>query len=301
MSGDKAYRHEPVLLRETIDALVADPDGLYLDATLGLGGHSEAILRKLSPKGRLLCLDLDPEMVGLAQASWASRSDNVKVLRGNFRTVQQILETEKFFPLSGALFDLGISSLHFDKPERGFSFQHEGPLDMRLSPENPLTAEAIVNRWPEEQMALLFREFGEEPAARTVARAIVERRQKRLFTTTIDLAEHIESVLPRTTGRHPATRTFMALRIAVNAELENLTRGLEGVLPFVKSGGRVAVISFHSLEDRIVKTLFSSFASLEKCRPVKGGKGAGAVLPSIEEVERNARSRSAKLRIVEKT
>ena len=301
MSGDKAYRHEPVLLRETIDALVADPDGLYLDATLGLGGHSEAILRKLSPKGRLLCLDLDPDMVGLAQASWASRSDNVKVLRGNFRTVQQILETEKFFPLSGALFDLGISSLHFDKPERGFSFQHEGPLDMRLSPENPLTAEAIVNRWPEEQMALLFREFGEEPAARTVARAIVERRQKRLFTTTIDLAEHIESVLPRTTGRHPATRTFMALRIAVNAELENLTRGLEGVLPFVKSGGRVAVISFHSLEDRIVKTLFSSFASLEKCRPVKGGKGAGAVLPSIEEVERNARSRSAKLRIVEKT
>ncbi|HVA66055.1 MAG TPA: 16S rRNA (cytosine(1402)-N(4))-methyltransferase RsmH [Elusimicrobiota bacterium] len=301
MSGDKTYRHEPVLLRETIDALVADPDGLYLDATLGLGGHSEAILRKLSPKGRLLCLDLDPEMVGLAQARWASRSDNVKILHGNFRTVQQILEAEKFFPLSGALFDLGISSLHFDKPERGFSFQHEGPLDMRLSPENPLTAEAIVNRWPEEQLALLFREFGEEPAARTVARAIVTRRQKRLFSTTTDLAEHIGSVVPRTAGRHPATRTFMALRIAVNAELENLTRGLEGVLPFVKSGGRIAVISFHSLEDRIVKTLFSSFASLGKCRPVKGGKGAGAVLPSIEEVERNARSRSAKLRIVEKT
>ena len=300
MSAERAYRHEPVLLRETVDALVQDPDGLYLDATLGMGGHSEAILRKLSPKGRLLCLDLDPEMVGLAQAGLGRRAPNVMILRGNFRTVQQILESEKFFPLSGALFDLGISSLHYDKPERGFSFQHEGPLDMRISPETPLTAEAIVNRWPEEQMALLFREFGEEPAARTAARAIAERRQERPFETTTDLAEVIESVIPRTTGRHPATRVFMALRIAVNAELENLTRGLEGVFPLVKSGGRIAVITFHSLEDRIVKTLFSSFASLEKCRPVKGGKGAGAVLPSTQEVERNARSRSAKLRIVEK-
>ncbi|MHB2025732.1 MAG: 16S rRNA (cytosine(1402)-N(4))-methyltransferase RsmH [Elusimicrobiota bacterium] len=294
------YRHVPVLLQEVIDHLVTDTEGLYLDATLGLAGHSEAILQRLSPGGRILGLDLDPETLDIAEDRLKTAGNRFKAVRANFRSIQKILEAERFFPLTGVIFDLGVSSLHFDKPSRGFSFSREGPLDMRLSPENSLTAQTIVNRWPEEQLTLLFQEFGEEPAAKIVARAIVEQRVKKPFETTVELAALIESRIPRA-GRHPATRIFMALRIAVNAELENLTRGIEDVLPFVKSGGRIAVISFHSLEDRIVKTLFSSFVSADKCTFLPIGKNAGVIEPSAGEIQRNARSRSAKLRIVEKT
>ncbi|MBI5882527.1 MAG: 16S rRNA (cytosine(1402)-N(4))-methyltransferase RsmH [Elusimicrobia bacterium] len=292
-------RHIPVLLAEVLEYLVQDPAGLYLDATLGLGGHAEGILAKLSPQGSLLGLDVDPEALHEARLRLTPFAGRLRTVRTNFRSLGQALESERFFPLSGALFDLGVSSLHFDKAERGFSFQLSGPLDMRLSPDSPLTAEAIVNRWPLEQLSMLIKEFGEEPLAGRIARAIVRRRTERPFETTTELAAVIEKSVPRT-GIHPATRTFMALRIAVNAELENLTRGLETVLPYVKAGGRVGVISFHSLEDRIVKNVFSSFVTQGWCRWTGLG-GRRPFTPSRSEVEANPRSRSAKLRIVEKT
>ena len=293
------YEHEPVLLEEVLRHLVVEPAGFYLDATLGLGGHAEAILGQISEKGQLLGLDLDPEALHAAGDRLKDHSDRFRAVRANFRTLGQVLDNERFFPLAGALFDLGVSSMHFDKPERGFSFAHEGPLDMRLSPDNSLTAGTIVNNWPAEQLALLLKEFGEEPAAQRIARAIAARRQERPFSSTTELAGFIAELLPR--GRiHPATRTFMALRIAVNAELENLTRGLEGVLPYLMQGGRLAVISFHSLEDRIVKNIFSSFVEQGVCRYLESAGGKSAIVPSAEEVARNPRARSAKLRIVER-
>ncbi len=291
---EKNYTHEPVMVDEVLQVLVTEPAGFYLDATLGLGGHAEAILRTISAQGRLLGLDMDPEALQAAANRLQSHPGRFRAVRANFRTLGQVLEKEKFFPLAGALFDLGVSSMHFDKPERGFSFQREGPLDMRLDPANPLTAGTIVNNWPAEQLALLFKEFGEEPAALRIARSIESRRRSKPFKTTTELADFIAGILPR--GKtHPATRTFMALRIAVNAELENLTRGLESVLPYLRRGGRLAVISFHSLEDRIVKNIFSSFVEQGVCRSV-----AAAATPSSGEISRNPRSRSAKLRIVEK-
>jgi 16S rRNA (cytosine1402-N4)-methyltransferase len=293
------YTHEPVLLAEVLRHLITEPAGFYLDATLGLGGHAEAILRTISAQGRLLGLDMDPEALHAAGERLKAHPGRFQVVRANFRTLGQVLEVQKFFPLAGALFDLGVSSMHFDKAERGFSFDREGPLDMRLSPDNPLTAGMIVNNWPAEQMALLFKEFGEEPAANRIARAIEARRREKPFATTTELADFIATLLPR--GRtHAATRAFMALRIAVNAELENLTRGLESVLPYLRRGGRLAVISFHSLEDRIVKNIFSSFVEQGSCRFVEEAGGKSPITPSAAEIARNPRARSAKLRIVEK-
>ncbi len=297
MSDSRRYEHQPVLLAEVLDLLITESGGLYLDATLGLGGHSEAILRAISAQSKLMGLDMDPEALIQAEQRLAPYSGRFRAVRANFRTLGQILEREKFFPLAGALLDLGVSSLQFDKPERGFSFQHEGPLDMRMSPDNPLTADAIVNRWPQEQIALLLKEYGEEPAAQRIAKAIVERRRQESFKTTTDLAQMIEKLAPR--GKiHPATRTFQALRIAVNAELENLTRALEDLARFMQHGGRMGVITFHSLEDRIVKRMFASFVEQGVCRYVD--KKGEAVAPSEEEVESNPRARSAKLRVVEK-
>ncbi|MBI3552980.1 MAG: 16S rRNA (cytosine(1402)-N(4))-methyltransferase RsmH [Elusimicrobia bacterium] len=298
MMNPRPYEHQPVLLAEVLDSLITDPGGLYLDATLGLGGHSEAILRAISAQSKLMGLDMDPEALHAAQARLKALPGQFRAVRANFRTLGRILEAEKFFPLAGALFDLGVSSMHFDNPDRGFSFLREGPLDMRLAPESPLTAATIVNVWPEEQISLLLKEFGEEPNARKIARAIVKRREEKPFATTTDLAGVIERLFPRA-KTHQATRTFMALRIAVNAELENLTAGLESVLPYLQQGGRVAVITFHSLEDRIVKKLFASWEAQGMCRPLVS-RGKAVVKPSAEEVERNARARSAKLRVVEK-
>lgn len=293
------YTHEPVLLRETLERLVTDRGGLYLDATLGLGGHAEAVLRTLSAQGKVLGLDADPEALAEAGHRLAAYGGQFHAVRANFRSLGAVLEQEGFLPLSGALFDLGVSSLQLDKPSRGFSFRHEGPLDMRMGPETSLTAGQIVNRWPAEQIALLLSEFGEEYEAEKIARAIVERRSREPLATTLELSDLIESIVPRT-GRHPATKTFQALRIAVNQELESLTRGLESVVPYLRTGARLCVISFHSLEDRIVKNVFASLVAQGKCVYLGKGDARSAVVAGDEEVERNARSRSAKLRVVEK-
>lgn len=296
LMNEKGSAHEPVLLEEVLSLLVEDRDGLYLDATLGLGGHAEAVLRSLSGEGRLLGIDLDPEALSRSCERLEEFGGRFRCVQGNFKDLARILQNEGFFPLAGALFDLGVSSLQLDKASRGFAFQREGPLDMRLDPANPLTAARIVNEWPAEQIELLLREFGEEREAPRIARWIVEARSKEPFETTGDLASLIEARVPRFGHLHPATRTFQALRIAVNGELENLTRGLGDVLPLLRTGGRIAAISFHSLEDRIVKNVFRSFAGNGTCRNVTDGP----VTPRQEEVERNPRSRSAKLRVVEK-
>lgn len=293
------YTHESVLLAETLERLVTDKGGLYLDATLGLGGHSEALLAKISAQGKVLGLDADPEALTEAGHRLGAHSGRFHSVRSNFRSLGSVLEKESFFPLSGALFDLGVSSLQLDKPSRGFSFMREGPLDMRLGPDSGLTAEQIINRWPAEQIAMLLKEFGEEPDADKIARAIVSRRAIKPLSTTLELAACVESVVPRT-GHHPATRTFQALRIAVNQELEALTRGLEAVVPYLKNGGRLCVITFHSLEDRIVKNVFASFVAQGSCAYLGKGDAKSAIAPTDEEVARNPRSRSAKLRVIEK-
>ncbi len=293
------YTHEPVLLAQTLERLITDKGGLYLDATLGLGGHAEAILDKISAQGRVLGLDADPEALAEAAHQLAAHSGRFHSIRTNFRCLGSVLEKEGFFPLTGALFDLGVSSLQLDKPSRGFSFMREGPLDMRLGPDTALTAEQIVNRWPAEQIAMLLKEFAEEPEADRIARALVSRRANKPFTTTLELAACVESVVPRT-GHHPATRTFQALRIAVNQELEALTLGLEAVVPYLKSGARLCVITFHSLEDRIVKNVFASYVAQGSCVYLGKGDAKSAILPAADEIARNPRSRSAKLRVIEK-
>jgi 16S rRNA (cytosine1402-N4)-methyltransferase len=293
------YTHEPVLLAETLERLVTDKGGLYLDATLGLGGHSEALLKKISAQGKVLGLDADPEALAEAGHRLGAYSGSFHAVRSNFRSLGAVLDAEGFFPLSGALFDLGVSSLQLDKPSRGFSFMREGPLDMRMGPDTSLTAEQIVNRWPAEQIAMLLTEFGEEPDAEKISRAIVAARMRKPLVTTLDLAAVVESVVPRT-GHHPATRTFQALRMAVNQELESLTRGLEAVVPYLKSGGRLCVITFHSLEDRIVKNVFASLVAQDKCVYLGKGDAKSAIVAGAEETGRNPRARSAKLRVVGK-
>lgn len=292
------YAHKPVMLDEVLEFVVTDPSGLYLDATVGLGGHSEAILKKISAQGKLLGIDLDPEALHAAETRLKPFAGRFRLIHGNFRNLGQLLEREKFFPLAGALMDLGVSSLQLEKGSRGFAIYGEGPLDMRMDPTSPLTADRILNEWPAEQLALLFKEFGEEPQANRIARAVAARRASKPFTTTTDLKEFIESKIPKSASPdiHPATRAFMALRIAVNRELENLTQGLESILPFIQHGGRVAVITFHSLEDRIVKNVLKSFVDQGQCV----GITASPVRPTPREVESNPRARSAKLRVMEK-
>ncbi len=293
------FTHESVLLSEVLDLLITERQGLYLDATLGLGGHAQAVLKRLAPTGKVLGIDADPEALSAARLRLQGEGDRFHAILSNFRDLSSVLEREQFYPLAGAMFDLGVSSLQLDKPERGFSFRFEGPLDMRLGPNSKLTAETIVNRWPSEQIALILKEYGEERDADKIARAIVSRREKKLFSTTTDLATLVESLVPRA-GNHPATRTFQALRIAVNQELDVLPKGLESALSFLKPGGRLCVITFHSLEDRIVKNAYTSFVAQGQCNWVGGNADRGLVLPTTEETQRNPRARSAKLRVIEK-
>ncbi|MEK7656763.1 MAG: 16S rRNA (cytosine(1402)-N(4))-methyltransferase RsmH [Elusimicrobiota bacterium] len=292
------FTHEPVLLERTLELLVSDRDGLYLDATVGLGGHAHGLLCALSAQGRLVGLDMDPEALALAGERLTPFAGRFTLLQGNFRDLDKILRQEGLFPLAGALFDLGVSSLQFDKASRGFAIRREGPLDMRLDPNNPLTAARILNEWPAEQIELLLREYGEERQAGRIAKAVVRARALKPLQTTGELASLVETLMPRGAGEriHPATRTFQALRIAVNGELENLTRGLESALSLLRAGGRLAAISFHSVEDRIVKNIFKTAVAGGQCR----WAGPDCVPPGPAEVALNPRARSAKLRVVEK-
>lgn len=290
------YRHEPVLLDETVDLLVTDTGGLYIDATVGMGGHARKILSKLDRHGKLIGFDWDPEMVNISKNNLSDFSDKARIIGTNFSNMEEIFKREGILNISGIVFDLGVSSLHFDKPQRGFSFKHEGPLDMRINPANPLTAHTIINKWPYEQIEHLIRICGERYSHK-IAKAITERREKREFETTTELKNLIEEILPRTMRKsNPATKTFLALRVAVNYEFENLTKGIQKAGQFLSPGGRMAIITFHSLEDRIVKETFAFMAKMGGWKAVT----KKPVVPSQEEIERNNRARSAKLRVIER-
>lgn len=306
--------HRPVLLNETIALLDPKPGGVFLDATLGGGGHAAAILERISPNGILVGIDRDPEAIEYARQRLARYGQRVKFVQGDFRDVGSILASVGITELDGALFDLGVSS-HQLESGRGFSFMRDEPLDMRMSPaEGTLSAADVVNTYTESDLAEIIRQYGEERYARRIARAIVERRKSAPIRTTAELVETILSAVGgkyRGLDIHPATRTFQAIRIEVNKELEAIEAGVTGAIEHLKIGGRICVISFHSLEDRIVKKTFRKLSGHCECPPraIKCECGARRILqvltkkpvtPSEEEIAENPRSRSAKLRCAER-
>jgi len=300
--------HLPVLLQETIEALAVQPGGRYVDCTVGGGGHAEAILQRSSPGGQLLGIDADPRAIEIARARLARFAGSFLLVQGNFASLQAICIKNDFFPVQGILFDLGLSSLQLDE-ERGFSFLHDAPLDMRFDPARELTAADIVNTYSDAELARLIHEYGEERASFRIARQIVRRRPLR---TTLELVRVIEEAVGGRRGPlHPATRTFQALRIAVNRELENLESALRQAVDLLGYQGRLAVISYHSLEDRIVKRFVQTEAKGCVCPAGAPTCTCGhtprltpvfkkVVTPSREEIEGNPRSRSAKLRAAER-
>jgi len=313
LGGRGALTHRPVLLRETIELLAAERGGLFVDCTVGLGGHSEAILQAASD-AQVLGIDRDEEALELARKRLAAYGSRFRAVHADFRELTRVLATAKVGPVRGILADLGVSSLQLDSPLRGFSFRHEAPLDMRMDRSSGETASELLGRLPEVEIARLIFEYGEEPRSRRIARAIVGRRERgEPIETTSDLARLVE----RATGPgkkrriHPATRTFQALRIAVNAELENLDHFLSEAVDHLEPAGRLAVISFHSLEDRIVKRTLLKLSGRCQCPPRLPECLCGAVqritiltrraiTSAAAELDENPRARSAKLRGAQK-
>lgn len=290
--------HIPVLLSEAIEGLQAKPGGCFVDCTVGMGGHAAAILEKISTTGRLLGIDADPEAIRVAQIKLSDYDKAVTLVNDNFVNLKAICVEYHFHPVDGILFDLGVSSLQLDTGQRGFSFHLEAPLDMRFDPRHGLNAADIVNTFSETELARIIKEYGEERQPRRLARHIV---QSRPITTTSKLARVVEQVLGGKRARiHPATRTFMALRITVNNELQNLESALKQAIGLLHPGGRLIVISYHSLEDRIVKEFMRREASSCGHVPTLKLISRKAIKPSPLEVESNPRSRSAKLRIAER-
>ncbi len=304
------FRHQPVLLREVVEALQPRTGGRYADGTVGGGGHAEAILEASSPDGWLHGFDRDTEAVAAARARLARFAGRFEIRHGTYAEMGDWIREGT---CDGVLLDLGISSHQLDEARRGFSFQTEGPLDMRMDSTRGRTAAQIVNESSAEELARIFFEFGEEPQARKLARAMVEERRNKPFSTTKELADFIEKLSPRRGKIHPATRVFQALRMATNEELELLGRGLKAAWKTLKKHGRLAVITFHSLEDRMVKEFGRQLARdyafegevdvpelrrprLPELRLVQ----RKAVKPQTEEIESNPRSRSAQLRIMER-
>ncbi len=300
--------HVPVLYEETLTGLQVRPGGVYVDATLGAAGHALGILRASAPDGRLLGLDADPEAVAFARQVLQPFGERLTLRTANFRRLAAVARSAGFDRVDGVLLDLGLSSRQLAAAERGFAFQREGPLDMRLDPRRGTTAADLVNDLPEADLADLIRRYGEERHARRIARAIVAARP---LTTTAELAQVVARAVGRRGRIHPATRTFQALRIAVNDELGALAEALPQALDLLAGGGRLAVIAFHSLEDRLVKRFFRQESRDCICPPEAPvctcGHRAGLrivtrkpIRPTPEEVARNPRSRSARLRIAER-
>lgn len=318
MSGE----HIPVLVDEVIQFLQPKNRGFYVDGTVGLGGHAAVILQKSAPHGSLLGIDLDSEALALARERLSEHKERVTLVGGNFARLDQLSqlypESEQteaaISPVDGILFDLGVSSLQLDTPARGFSFNHSGPLDMRMDANQPLLASHVVNRHPEGTLATIFTQFGQERWAKRIARQIVRARKRRSISTTAQLAEIVlDAIPPKSTGWriHPATRVFQALRIFINDELKNLHSGIDSAASALKPGGRLCIISFHSLEDRIVKERFRTLSRACVCppktpicvcqhTPTLQILTKRPITPSFDEIRRNPRSRSAKLRVAMK-
>ena len=305
--------HTPVLLGEVVAQLQPRRGGLYVDCTVGGGGHAEAILRASAPEGRLIGLDCDDEALAASRERLAAHEGRVQLLHANFAELQETLMSLGVTAVDGLVFDVGVSSRQFDEPSRGFSFQREGPLDMRMNQAAGPAAADFLRDASVEELTRIFRVYGEERRARAIAVRIDRDRTRQPITTTLQLAGLVEQVLgpKRGSGIHPATRVFQALRIQVNHELENLQRGLVAAVNVLRSGGRLAVISFHSLEDRIVKQFFVRLSTGCVCPPQLVGCACGRqevlrlvtrkpVMSTSEEVQQNPRARSAKLRVAEK-
>ncbi len=303
------FPHQPVLYQEIMDALQPVSGERYLDGTLGAGGHAEGILKASAPGGRLLGLDLDPEALAIASQRLLTYRDRVVVRHASYTEAATVLEEIGWKSVQGIILDLGVSSMQIDRPDRGFSFMEEGPLDMRFDPESGPSAADLVNTLSEAELANIIWEYGEERYSRRIASAIIRARP---IHTTAQMAELIRSVVPGYEHHiHPATRTFQGLRIAVNRELETLSEALPKLVNCLSPGGRIAVISFHSLEDRIVKRFFRKESKACICPPEQPictceHQASLKILtkkpvrPKEEEINRNPRSRSARLRVAEK-
>ncbi len=290
------FTHKPVLLKETLLMLNPHSGQTFIDGTVGLGGHSSAICKLIAPDGRLLAIDRDSRNLELAKKKLASFGKMVSFSEGSYTDAKKLTYELSIDSVSGILLDIGYASPHVEDPTRGFSFQTEGPLDMRYDVNQELTASLIVNTWSAEEIAQIFRKYGEEQKAEDIAKAIVSARRDQPFMTTTQLAAFVAEVTRRGGRTHPATKVFQALRIAVNDELGELERALPDLFDLLEPGGRLAVISFHSLEDRIIKVFMKSV--------VKAGHGIlinkHVIKPTQEEIRDNPRCRSAKLRVLER-
>jgi 16S rRNA (cytosine1402-N4)-methyltransferase len=303
--------HQPVLLAETLENLAIQPEGIYVDATFGRGGHAQAILNQLGAKGRLLALDKDPDAVAYAKQHF-NQDKRFAIKHGSFIALKEFLHSQQVYgKVSGILFDLGVSSPQLDEAERGFSFMRAGKLDMRMDYSSGLDAATWIMTVNEKELAKILWEYGEERFSRRIAKAIVIERQEKAITTTDQLAKIISNAIPsRERNKHPATRSFQAIRIAVNNELEELKEGLTQSLGALQVGGRLLVISFHSLEDRIVKQFMQAqeradyFPAKLPVKHVqvqqKFKRFSRTIKPSLQEISKNPRARSAILRVGEK-
>ncbi len=305
------FSHVSVMLYETVDSLVTDPDGIYVDCTTGGAGHSKEILKRLSDKGRLIAIDQDPDAIKVITERIGS-DERVTIVHSNFSELKSILDSLGIESVNGVMADLGVSSYQLDEGERGFSYNHDYPLDMRMSKEG-MSAADVVNTYSERDLTRILRDYGEEKFASRIARSICSAREKKRIETTFELSEIIKNAIPaatRRTGGNPSKRSFQAIRIEVNSELEKLKNTLDDMFYSLKPGGRVSIITFHSLEDRIVKRAFSEYckgcecpksAPICICGKTPDGKlPFKKMLPSEEEIENNQRSRSATLRCIER-
>lgn len=308
------FDHTTVLLKETVDGLNINPQGIYVDCTLGGAGHSEYLVQQLSSEGRLICFDQDTTAIENAKVRLAAYLDRVTFVHSNFRYVKEELQKLNIQKIDGILYDLGVSSPQLDTPERGFSYHHDAPLDMRMDQTAPLSAFHVVNEWAYEDLVRIFFRYGEEKFSKQIARKIEEARKHAPIETTGQLVELIKEGIPapaRRKGGHPAKRVFQAIRIAVNDELGAAEDSLVDAIEVLKIGGRISVITFHSLEDRLTKSIFKEASSLpdlppglpvipDEYKPTLKLVTRKPTVPTDEELEENNRSRSAKLRIAEK-
>ncbi len=308
------FSHYSVMLNECIEALNIKPDGIYVDGTTGGGGHSYEIASRLGKDGKLICIDRDDDALRAASARLFAFSDKITFVKNNFSNVCSVLDELGIEKIDGMLLDLGVSSYQLDTPERGFSYNSNAPLDMRMDKDAPLSAYEVVNDYDEASLRRILFDYGEESFAPKIAAAIVAARAEKPVETTFELTDIIKSVMPKkllAVGHHPAKKSFQAIRIEVNSELSSIAPAIEGAVERLNKGGRLAIITFHSLEDRCVKQTYQKCAQGCTCPPdfpvcICGGKPKISIitkkpmLPSKEELEENHRSHSAKLRVAEK-
>lgn len=308
------FGHISVLLDETIENLNIKPDGIYVDGTLGGGGHSYQIAKRLSDKGRLIGIDQDEDAICAAKERLAEFADRVTIVRNNYCNIKQVLEELEIDKVDGIVLDLGVSSYQLDTAERGFSYMEDAPLDMRMDRRQEKTARDIVNEYSEFELYRIIRDYGEDKFAKNIAKHICMRRKEKPIETTYELAEVIKAAIPmkvRAVGGHPAKKTFQAIRIELNKELEVLDDSIDTMVDLLRDEGRICIITFHSLEDRIVKTRFKNCENTCTCPPdfpicVCGNKPKGRVVtrkpivPSEQEIQMNKRSKSSKLRVFER-